>query len=124
MESPARRVTRAGLSAVYPGVMIIVWHWLVHTGGIDNGFRYGTWNWYNFWSGLAGSFLVALTVWFFGFYVHRTCHVWWCPRPARYDWADPRRGVVYKLCRHCHPLHDGSRLTRRNISNMAEGSQR
>lgn len=104
--------------------MTAVWHWVVHQMGVDYGAPYGHWIWYNFWSGIAGSFLVAIVVWFFGFYAHHTCHTWWCPRRAMFDFSDPATGLKYKLCRICHPVHTGQRLTRGRIRGMYLGNQR
>lgn len=99
-------------------MIAVIWRWLVHTGGIDYGLPYGHWGWYSFWSGIAGSFLVGVTVWFFGWYIHHTCHTWWCPRHAKYDFTDEATGITYRLCRHCHPAHTGERLTRRRIAHI------
>jgi hypothetical protein len=97
-----------------------LWHFIVHLMGVDFGAPYGRWVWYNFWSGIAGSFLVGLSVWLIGRYTAHTCHVWWCPRRGLFDYDDPVTGLRYKLCRHCHPVHSGKRLTRRNIADMEE----
>lgn len=60
-----------------------VWHWLVHVTGCDYGAPYGHFVFYNFWSGIAGSFLVGLSVWSAGFWWHNQCsvhHCWWYAR--------------------------------------------
>jgi hypothetical protein len=94
------------------------WHWLIHVAGIDEGQPFGHWDWYNFFSGIGGSFLVNAVIWFFAFYAHRTCHTWWCPRAGRYPFTDEATGLEYKLCRVCHPTHSGERLTRRRIAHI------
>lgn len=94
------------------------WHFIVHILGVDYGLPYGHWGWYNFWSGIAGSFAVSLVIWFGAFYLHHTCHTWWCPRTGRYPFTDEATGLTYRLCRRCHPAHSGERLTRRRIERI------
>lgn len=105
-------------------IMIRAWHWLVHATGCDYGAPYGRFVPYDFWSGLAGSFLVAIVVWLISYYSHHTCHTWWCPRRGLYDFTDTTTGIIYKLCRICHPVHNGERLTRKRLVTIHLGNQR
>jgi hypothetical protein len=98
--------------------MVMVWYLIVHVTGNDFGAPYGHWVWYDFWSGISGSFLIALTVWLISFYSRHTCHTWWCWRRGAYDFTDQDTGLTYKLCRVCHPHHSGKRLTRARIADI------
>ena len=80
--------------------MIREWYFFVHTLGIDDRFHYGTWDWYNFWSGVAGSFLIGLGAAAILAWWHTTCHYSWkCLRPGRH----PAAGGLFKLCWRHHP---------------------
>jgi hypothetical protein len=87
--------------------------WWIHFFGIDFGTKYGVWVPYNFWSGVAGSFLMsvlgsALT---FGilFYVHHVCtYSRWCVRWGHTQLADGRG----RACWRHHPDHKGRRKLR------------
>lgn len=95
--------------------MLALWHLLVHLAGIDYGLPYGTWSFYNFWSGIGGSFLMGAIAWFFMWYIHNTCHdSWRCLRFGRY----PAAGGVFRLCRHHHPDLQGQRPRRELIHRM------
>lgn len=85
-------------------------HLVMHFFGLDN----ASGPFYLFWSGIAGSFLVGLSVWAGTTWAHRTCHVWWCPRRAMFDFTGPG-GFSYRLCRKCHPEHPGERITRKRL---------
>src|SRR5690348_10908503 len=83
-----------------------LWHWLVHTLGVDYGVTYGHWVWYNFWSGWAGSFAVGLIAYFTLFYWHHTCHAaWYCFRWGKF----PAAGGTFMLCHKHHPDLVGKR---------------
>lgn len=83
-----------------------IWHWIVHVMGVDLGVRYGKWVWYNFWSGIAGSFLVGMVVYLLTFYWHHTCHgSRWCFRWGKF----PAAGGVFRLCYRHHPDLNGER---------------
>jgi hypothetical protein len=74
-----------------------IWHWIVHTMGVDYGVPYGHWVWYSFWSGFGLSLLASpfLLAW-----RHLNCHDpadWW--RVGRY----PVAGGQYRVCRIHHP---------------------
>jgi hypothetical protein len=80
--------------------VIQLWHFIVHIMGVDYGLPYGRWGWYNFWSGIAGSFLVGAVVFGVTFWWRGTCHSSWrCLRHGRYAAA----GGMYKLCHRHHP---------------------
>lgn len=91
--------------------MTYPWRWLIHFTGTDYTGRYGHVVPYSFWSGVAGSFLVGVLAWFFGYYVHHTCHyAWWCM-----GWAHvPIAGGIAGTChRHApHPDLAGKRRPR------------
>jgi hypothetical protein len=94
---------------------VTVVHWLVHFFGCDYGAPYGVWVPYDFWSGVAGSFLVGVTVFLATWYVRSTCHdSWKCWRIGRY----PAAGGVFKLCRHHHPDLRGQRPRRDLIERL------
>lgn len=77
-----------------------VWHWLVHFFGVDDGAPYGHWVPYNFWSGVAGSFLVGMLVWTTLWWLNGTCHASpWCLRRGRH----PAAGGTFSLCWKHHP---------------------
>ena|SRR5579859_504691 len=98
--------------------MVIV-HWLVHTLGIDYGVSYGHWVWYNFWSGVAGSFLVNLMVFTLLFYYHHTCQ----DHPLCFRWGKyPAADGMFKLCWKHHP-DMGQRPHREMIRRMHEASK-
>jgi hypothetical protein len=95
--------------------MLAVWHWLVHFLGVDYGVAYGHWIWYNFWSGVAGSFLVGAVVVGSSWYLNHTCHdSWRCLRYGRYEAA----GGMFRLCRHHHPDLKGTRPHRELIARL------
>jgi hypothetical protein len=93
---------------------MLIMCWLIHGAGLDYGGRYCVFQPYDFWSGIAGSFLIGLAVWLIGRWT-RSCHVWWCPRRAMFDYEDPRSGLTYRLCRKCHPDHSGKIPTRKRL---------
>ena len=78
--------------------------WLIHFSGVDYGARYGVWVPYNFWSGIAGSFIASIIgsglTFFFMFYVHHVCtYSRWCIR-----WGHtPMAGGLGRVCHHHHP---------------------
>ena len=81
-----------------------LWHLIVHLLGVDYGLPYGHWGWYNFWSGVGGSFLIASVTWLFaGFplwYYHHSCH----DHPACLRWGKyAAAGGTFKLCWKHHP---------------------
>lgn len=80
--------------------MLTAWHWLVHVAGCDYGLPYGRFGFYNFWSGIAGSFLVGALVWMTLWWVNGTCHASpWCLRRGRH----PAAGGTFRLCWKHHP---------------------
>jgi hypothetical protein len=80
--------------------MIIIFHALVHFLGLDYGVAYGHLVWYNFWSGVAGSFLVASIVWTVAYYINHTCH----DHPTCFRWGKyPAANGMFKLCWKHHP---------------------
>lgn len=92
-----------------------LWHLIVHLMGVDYGLPYGHWGWYNFWSGIAGSFLIGAVAWFLGWYIHHTCHdSRRCLRLGRY----PAAGGLFRLCRHHHPDLRGQRPHRELIARL------
>jgi hypothetical protein len=92
-----------------------VWHLLVHLMGVDYGLPYGHWGWYNFWSGIAGSFIIAVVAWFFGYYIHHTCQDHpWCLRWGKYEAA----GGLFKVCHKHHPKMAGQRPHRAMIARL------
>lgn len=91
---------------------VSLWHWLVHQAGIDQGAPYGRWVPLNFWSGIAGSFLVNLVTFFALWYVHHTCHdSWRCLRWGKF----PAAGGVFRTCWRHHPDSDGARRPSRDV---------
>lgn len=85
-----------------------VWHLIVHIMGLDYGVAYGHLVWYNFWSGIAGSFLVGVIAYVVLWYWHHTCHASWkCLRYGKYDAA----GGMFKLCAKHHPDIQGRKIT-------------
>jgi hypothetical protein len=93
---------------------VVIWHWIVHTLGVDNGLRYGTWNWYNFESG-SGSDIgeatvaLALLTAIYGWYRKNNCHAPGCPRIGLHHLA----GGEFRVCGRHHP-HE-RRLTLEHI---------
>jgi hypothetical protein len=81
----------------------MIWHWVIHTLGVDNGLPYGTWNWYNFLSG-SGSDIGELTVagalaaGLYGWYKRNNCHAPGCPRIGIHHMA----GGEFRVCRRHH----------------------
>lgn len=95
--------------------MLVIWYAIVHFLGVDYGVAYGHWIWYNFWSGVAGSFLVGALVFGTTWYLSHTCHSSWrCLRLGRYEAA----GGIFKLCRHHHPDLRGQRPHRELIERL------
>lgn len=89
-----------------PHAWLAAWHWAVHVTGCDYGLPYGRFGFYNFWSGVAGSFLVSLVAVFFLFYVHHTCHYSrWCLRWGAHELA----GGQARVCARHHPDLGGKR---------------
>lgn len=92
-----------------------IWHWFVHLLGVDYQVVYGHWIWYNFWSGVAGSFLIGMIVFLLTYYLHHTCHnSRWCLRWGKYEAA----GGLFKLCYRHHPDLDGVRPHRELIQRL------
>lgn len=90
--------------------MLMIWHWIVHTMGVDETRKYGTWDWYYLWSGFASltlltTFLAAPVL----LYRKHNCGIRWCWRLARHDYTDPVTGLTHNLCRKHHPDHPGSK---------------
>jgi hypothetical protein len=70
---------------------------------------------YNFWSGIAGSFLTSLPGWITAglvFYLHANCHAKRCPLVGRH----PVEGTPYKTCRKHHPVLQGGAATAGEIA--------
>lgn len=84
-------------------VLIISSHWFFHPLGTCPAGQAGLGcKGYNFWSGIAGSFLISLPNWFiagFLFFRHTNCHAPWCPNVGKY----PLEGTPFKLCKKHHP---------------------
>ena len=77
-----------------------MWHWL------ETGLRVYllhplTGRGYQFWSGIAGSFVVGGSLWAgtFAFWRHHNCHVKGCWRMGRHAVAD----TPFRVCRIHHP---------------------
>jgi len=80
--------------------VLAIWHALVHVLGLDYTGRYGHIVPYDFYSGLAGSFLVGLAAYLALFWWHQTCHYSWrCLRRGKHEAA----GGVFRLCWKHHP---------------------
>lgn len=84
--------------------MLEFWRWLVHQSGSDYGAPYGHWVPYSFWSGVAGSFLIAVVSWLLIglplWYLQHTCHDHlMCLRWGKH----PAAGGTFKLCWKHHP---------------------
>jgi len=93
----------------------VLWHFTVHIMGVDYGLPYGRWSWYNFWSGIAGSFLVGAVVFAITFWWRSTCHhSWRCWRRGRYEAA----GGMFKLCHRHHPDLRGQKPHRALIDRL------
>jgi hypothetical protein len=85
---------------------------LVHVMGADYGLPYGHWGWYDFWSGIAGSFLVNMAAFGLLWYLHHTCQdSAWCWRWGAY----PAAGGMFRVCRHHHPDLLGLKPRREHI---------
>jgi hypothetical protein len=94
---------------------MFIWHFLVHIGGVDYGLPYGKWGWYNFWSGIAGSFLVAAVVWGATKYWYGTCHhSLFCLRRGQFAAA----GGVFKTCAVHHPDIDHTKPRHEEIARL------
>jgi hypothetical protein len=79
---------------------MLLWYAIVHLLGIDYGLPYGHWSWYNFWSGVGGSFLVNALVFGFLLWWRSTCHhSWRCLRHGKH----PAAGGMFRLCWKHHP---------------------
>jgi hypothetical protein len=92
-----------------------LWHWLVHVTGCDYGLPYGRFGFYNFWSGVAGSFLVNMIAVFALFYYHRTCQ----DHPLCLRWGKyPAAGGLFKVCHRHHPDLQGTRPHRELIHRL------
>lgn len=75
--------------------MVIV-HWLCHILGFDYGLPYGSFGWYNAWSGFLGDVVIfgGISAW----WRHRNCHVKWCVRLGRHQ----VEGKTWIVCRKHH----------------------
>lgn len=98
------------------------WHWwlpLQHWLAIHTGTDNEPGDYYGFFSGF-GSDLAEVTLigGLFAIYRKHNCHARWCWRFGRHDFTDERTGLTFRLCRHCHPLHSGERLTRKHIARI------
>jgi hypothetical protein len=95
--------------------------WVTHFLGVDYGTTYGHWVWYNFWSGVAGSFLVGVITWSILYYLNHTCHAKTsCFRWGKYSAANG----TFKLCYRHHPDFKGRKPTRELIHRLHEESKR
>ena len=85
---------------------MLVIHFIVHILGIDTGLPYGTWNFGNFWSGVAGSFLTSLIAFLIVVFARTRCqNSFWCVRHGKY----PAANGMFKVCHKHHPDMDGKR---------------
>jgi hypothetical protein len=76
------------------------WHFLVHLTGCDYGLPYGHFSPYDFWSGVAGSFVIGALVFIVTAWLHQTCHH--SPRCLRRG-RHPAAGGMFRLCWKHHP---------------------
>jgi hypothetical protein len=93
-------------------------HWLNHALGNDYGLRYGQFSFYNMWSGIGGAapdilLIIGLVTW----YIHRTCHIHRCWRPARHQVG------TFRVCRRHHPGLDG-KVTIQHVADAHEQAGR
>jgi hypothetical protein len=71
------------------------WQWLVHFMGVDQGMKYGQWNWYNFWSGFVSDIgQVAIVGGLIQIYRRHNCHITKCWRIGKYRVI----GTPYLVC--------------------------
>lgn len=89
------------------------WHAIIHWTGCDYGAPYGHFVWYDFWSGIAGSFIVGLAAFAVGWYFRSQCHVRRCYRLGRHRVA----GGTFKVCRKHHPDIPGN-VTAKLVSDL------
>lgn len=99
----------------------LVQHWLaVHTGSVNMpGVAPGN----AFWGG-CGSDLGEITILggLIAIYKKHVCHTRWCWRFGHHDFTDNATGLVWKLCRKCHPLHPGHSLTKHRVAQIHEAN--
>jgi len=101
-------------------VMIQVLHWVIHVLGVDYGQRYGTWNFYNFWSGIGGALPdVLLLTAFCAWYRSNNCHVHRCWRLGKH----PVGVQVVVVCRRHHPGLNG-RITAADVEQLHQEASR
>lgn len=70
----------------------MVWHWMLHVGGIDDVSS----NWYGFWSGFAADIPLLIGIALFGW--HHQCHQDGCYRISSHRITD-EQGVTKPACR-------------------------
>jgi hypothetical protein len=71
------------------------WQWCIHFMGVDQGLKYGTWNFYNFWSGFASDIgQVAIVGGLLQVYKRHNCHITKCWRIGKFKVI----GTPYLVC--------------------------
>lgn len=96
------------------------WYWVVHATGVDFGVHYGSWVWYNFWSGFGGDVAILASILAAPVLLWRKneCGVRWCWRLGHHDLTDPDTGLTHVLCRKHHPMHPGKPVTVEHIRDV------
>jgi hypothetical protein len=74
----------------------VIWYWIGHWMGIDN----GSGPWYLFWSGFGANLgELAIVAGLVSLYLRHNCHVKGCWRIGRH----PVEGTTWVVCRKHHP---------------------
>jgi len=80
--------------------LITPWYWIVHTLGVDFGVHYGSWVWYNFWSGFGSDLqefaIIGLA---YGAFHKMNCHSPGCPWVGKYPAVE---GNGWHYCKKHH----------------------
>jgi hypothetical protein len=91
------------------------WYPLQHWLGLDS----ASGPFYLAWSGFASDLgEVTLIGGLLAVYKRHNCHTRWCWRFGHHDFTDSETGIVWKLCRRCHPQHPGGHLTRHHLARV------
>lgn len=106
-----------GLTVVGLLVLFVLPAWFFEPLGVCTGRACG----YQFWSGIAGSFLIGGGLWSgaLGMYWHHSCHVGTCIWPGRH----PVEGTPYRTCKKHHPTVP-SKVTATHIADAHAANQR